>query len=69
MCLAIPMRIKKIEADFAIAETARLQRRVNIQMLPRLEVGDYIVVHAGFAIEKIDPKKAQATLRLINEIH
>lgn len=69
MCLGIPMKIKKINADFAKVETGRLIRTVNIQMLPKIKIGDYIIVHAGFAIEKIDPQKAEETLRLINEIH
>ncbi len=67
MCLAIPMKIKKIEEKFAIVEAARILRRVNIQMLPDIKVGDFILVHAGFAIEKIDPLKAKETLDIINE--
>ncbi|MDD4953527.1 MAG: HypC/HybG/HupF family hydrogenase formation chaperone [Candidatus Omnitrophica bacterium] len=69
MCLGIPMRIKKIEGEFARVETGRLIRTINIQMLPGVKIGDYVIVHAGFAIQKLDPKKAQETLRLINEIH
>lgn len=69
MCLAIPMKIKKIEKDFAIVESGGLLRRVNIQMLPRLKQGDFIVVHAGFAIEKLKPARARETLKLIHEIH
>lgn len=69
MCLAIPMRIRKIKADFAEAESGRLIRTVNIQMLPRVKAGDYVIVHAGFAIQKLDPKKAEETLRIIDEIH
>ena len=67
MCLAIPLKIKKIEEKFAIVEAARILRRVNIQMLPDIKVGDFILVHAGFAIEKIDPLKAKETLDIINE--
>lgn len=62
------MRVKSIAADFAEVETGRLLRRVNIQMLPRVKPGDYVIVHAGFAIEKIDPQKARETLELIDEI-
>ena len=68
MCLGIPMKIKKIKGDFAEVESGRLIRTVNIQMLSSVSVGDYIIVHAGFAIEKVDPQKAKATLRMINEI-
>ncbi len=68
MCLAIPMRIKQIEGQFAQVESGRLVRTINIQMLPQAKKGDYVLVHAGFALEKIDPKRAKETLRMINEI-
>mgnify|MGYP003394718178 CR=1 FL=1 len=69
MCLAIPMKIKKIEGEFAKVEAGRLIRTINIQMLPDAKEGDYVMVHAGFALEKIDPQKAKETLKIINEIH
>ncbi len=69
MCLGIPMKIKKIEGDFARVETGTLLRTVNIQMLSGLKEGDYVVVHAGFAIEKVDPARAWETLKIIDEIH
>ena len=65
MCLGIPMKIKKIEGEFAQVETGRLTRTVNIQMLAHAKIGDYVIVHAGFAIQKIDPERAKETLRLI----
>jgi len=69
MCLAIPMKIKNIQGKFAQVEAGRLMRTINVQMLPNIKAGDYVIVHAGFAIQKVDPKKARETLRLINEIH
>ena len=68
MCLAIPMKVKKIEGNFAEVESGRLSRRINIQMLPSVKIGDYVLVHAGFAIERLDPEKARQTLSLIDEI-
>jgi len=68
MCLGIPMKIKSIDGDFAQVESARLIRTVNIQMLSGVKIGDFILVHAGFAIQKIDPKRAKETLRIIDEI-
>ncbi len=67
MCLGIPMKIKHIEGDFAKVESGRLIRSVNIQMLPRLRIGDYVIVHAGFAIQKLDPKEAKETLKIVDE--
>ena len=68
MCLAFPMRIKKIEKDTALVESDGLGRRINIQFLKNVKIGDYIIVHAGFAIEKIDEKRAGETLGLFNEV-
>lgn len=68
MCLAIPMKIKSIENDFAQVECGGLLRKINIQMVAAVKAGDYVMVHAGFAIEKINPQKAKKTLRLIDEI-
>ena len=67
MCLAIPLKIKSIEGHFAQVEAGRLTRNANIDMVPGLKVGDYVLVHAGFAIQKVDPDKAKETLRLIQE--
>ena len=68
MCLAVPMQIKNLQGDFALVSAGRFTRKVNIQMLPNLRVGDYVLVHAGFAIEKIDLNNAKKTLRLLDEI-
>ena len=69
MCLAIPMRVRKINNEFAEVESGRLIRNVNIQMLRHVKAGDYVIVHAGFAIEIVNPKKARETLKLIDEIY
>lgn len=68
MCLAVPMRIKNIQGGFAEVEVGQLTRSVNIELLPGSRVGDYVIVHAGFAIQKINPKKAKDTLKLIHEV-
>ena len=68
MCLAIPMKIKKLKGEFAEVESGRLIRTINIQMLSGIKVGEYVLVHAGFAIQKVDAKKAKETLWLVDEI-
>lgn len=62
------MKIKSIKGAFAEVETGRLVRSVNIQMLSQAKIGDYVLVHAGFAIQKLDAQKAKDTLRLLDEI-
>lgn len=68
MCLAIPMQIVKIEGNFAVALADTLKKRINIEMLPAVKTGDFVIVHAGFAIQKIDQAAARQTLDVINEI-
>jgi hydrogenase expression/formation protein HypC len=63
------MKIESITGEFAQVQTGSLRRQVNIQMLRGVRIGDYVIVHAGFAIQRIDPKEAKETLRIINEIH
>ena len=63
------MKIKHIAGEFAEVETGRLRRRVNIQMLPKVKIGDYVIVHAGFAIQKLNTAEAKETLKLFDEIH
>ena len=69
MCIGIPMKIKSIKGNFAEVEAGGLIHKVNIQILPKLKVGDYVIVHAGFAIQRLDPKMAAETLRMFDEIH
>lgn len=68
MCLAIPMRVARIKREFAWVKTGGLRRQVNIQMVPNVAVGDYVIVHAGFAIEIIDQDAARETLSLLEQI-
>ena len=68
MCLGIPMKVIKIEGQFARVKAGGLMRQVNIQMLPRVRPGDYVIVHAGFAIQTIDEAAAWQTLSLFGGI-
>jgi hydrogenase expression/formation protein HypC len=61
------MKIKQIAGEFAEVETGRLRRRVNIQMLSKVKIGDYVIVHAGFAIQKLNTAEAKETLKLFDE--
>jgi len=68
MCLAIPAKILKIENKKATAQFGSLIKDIDVDFLEGLKVGDYVIVHAGFAIQKLDKKDAKITLDLINEI-
>ncbi len=68
MCLAIPGRVVKIHGDIAEVDFGEgVFREVNIALV-NARVGEYVLVHAGYAIQVIDRKEAQETLRLWNEI-
>jgi len=64
MCLAVPMKVKDITENIAIAEVNQIEYEVNVTMMENLKVGDYVIVHAGFAIEIMDKVEAQKTLAL-----
>lgn len=68
MCLAIPMKVKKIDGDTAFAEVGGTEYTANVGLMKDLQVGDYIIVHAGFAIEKMDEKSARESLDAWREI-
>jgi hydrogenase expression/formation protein HypC len=68
MCLAIPAKIIEIKGDLAKVDFGEgVQREVNI-MLVEAKVGEYVLVHAGYAIQVLDEKAAEETLNLWNEI-
>lgn len=68
MCLAIPMQIEKIKGTQAIVNSGGLRKTVDVSMVEDIEVGDYILIHAGFAIQKIDEKDAKMNLELWKEL-
>ena len=66
MCLAVPMQIESIEADgMARVSAMGTIRDVALDLTPQAQVGDYVLVHAGFAIEVVDEQYAAETLELI----
>jgi len=68
MCLAIPALIKSIEDKEANAEIGGITRRISLWLTPEVEVGDYVLVHTGYAINVLDQEEAEETLRLLEEI-
>ncbi len=68
MCLAIPMKVIKKDKDKAIVESNGLRRDINISLLKNVKIGNYVIVHAGFAIEKLDEMRAKETLSLFRQM-
>ncbi len=69
MCLGVPMQVLEVNCDTLIAEIDGVRREASLLMLSdTVAVGDYVIVHAGFAISRIDPVEAEETLRMMREV-
>ena len=68
MCLAVPTKIISIENDIALVEIGGVTRKASIQLVPESRVGDYILLHAGFAIEVLNEEEALETLEILEQI-
>jgi hydrogenase expression/formation protein HypC len=68
MCLGVPARIVEIGDDDAVVELGGVVREASLMLLDDVEIGDWVILHAGFAIEKLDPEEARRTLALFKEI-
>lgn len=68
MCVAIPSRIVEIRDAMAMVDVVGAKRKVSILLLPDAKPGDYVIVHAGFAIKGIDEEEAIETLHILREI-
>ena len=67
MCLAVPGQVKKIEGLMATVDIAGVQRQVCLDLVEDVEEGDYVLVHVGFALEKIDERRALETQKFLEE--
>ena len=68
MCLAIPARVIEINGAMARVDIGGNIREANVSLVEDVAVGDYVMLHAGFAISKYEPEEAQRTLELIKEM-
>jgi len=68
MCLAIPSRIVSIENDTAIIDVGGIRREVSLFLLDNVNVGDYVIVHAGFALHVLDETTAVETLQELRNV-
>lgn len=67
MCLGIPLKIISINGKEAVGELNGVKRKVRVDLIEALAIDDYVMVHAGFAIEKMDEKAALETLDILKE--
>ena len=67
MCLAIPMKVVEIKGNRGIVEYTGIKREVGLDLLEDVRVNDWVIIHTGFAISKLDEEDAHETLGLLKE--
>ena len=69
MCLAIPaLVVRRLEDEEALIDAGGVEKRVSLALLPEATAGDYVIVHAGYALSRLDPQEALRTLELFAEM-
>ena len=70
MCVGVPMQVISIEGDLAMTEVDGVKREASLMLLDQdVVVGDFVIIHAGFAISKLDQEDARETLALMREVY
>jgi hydrogenase expression/formation protein HypC len=69
MCLGIPMLIVEKSGNDAVAESGGVRKSIRLDLLDTAIVGDYVLIHAGYAIEKLDTEDALETLELLRQVY
>ncbi|MCR4433079.1 MAG: HypC/HybG/HupF family hydrogenase formation chaperone [Coprothermobacterota bacterium] len=67
MCLGIPVKIVEIKDQEALVEVGGLKQTIRTDFVPEAQVGDYVIVHAGFAISVLEEEEARETLELLKD--
>lgn len=68
MCLAIPLKITEINGREAVAESMGMRRKIRVDFIEDPKIGEYVIVHAGFAIERLPEKQAREDLESWEEL-
>lgn len=68
MCLAVPMRVKSIDGSRAVVENNGVELHVSLDLSPDATIGDYVIVHAGFAIQTLTTEEAEETLGIFERL-
>ena len=68
MCLAVPLKLIEIHGNDAVGEAMGMQRKLRVDFIPQPKIGDYVIVHAGFAIERLPEEQALEDLETWEEL-
>ena len=69
MCLGIPMRVIEKNGADAVAESGGVKKNIRLDLIEGVDIGDYVLIHAGYAIEKLDTGEALETLELLRQVY
>lgn len=69
MCVAVPSKVVSIEEPWAEVDLQGASYKVNMSLTPDIKIGDYVIVHAGFSIQHLNPEEAEETLKLWEEFY
>jgi hydrogenase expression/formation protein HypC len=70
MCLALPVKVIELGAhDTAMVDLGGVKKEISLALLDAVNVGDYVILHAGYALSKLDPEEAEKTLALFAEMN
>ncbi len=68
MCLAIPLKITEINGNEGVGERSGVRRKIRLDFIENPKLGEYVIVHAGFAIERLGAERAEACIRAAEEV-
>jgi len=68
MCLAVPAKVLEIKGDRGVVDFGGIRREVSLSLIDDVKVGDYVLIHVGFAIQKLERKDAEEILKLWREV-
>ena len=68
MCLGVPVKIVQIKGNEGVADFKGVKKKISLELLENVKKGDYVILHAGFAIQKMEPEEALETLKLFEEL-
>jgi len=69
MCLAIPVKVEQLLSDdMALVNIGGVKKEISVALIEDLAIGDYVIMHVGYALNKIDPQEAEHTLELFREM-
>ncbi len=70
MCLALPVKVMEVgTTDMAIVDLGGVRKEISLALLDDVNVGDYVILHVGYALSKLDPEEAEKTLALFAEMN